>query len=94
LRRFIPFGEISQGPDLYEFVANNPVSKIDPLGLGFGGVWHPNQCPLRPGPCEVTCAGRAAYLGAACLALGNPWFIATCEFANALAWGACSANCK
>jgi RHS repeat-associated protein len=94
LRRFIPFGEISQGPDLYEFVGNNPENKFDPLGLGFGGVWHPNQCPLRPGPCEVNCAARAAIEGSACALLGNPIIIGFCEAAVAIAWGACSADCK
>jgi hypothetical protein len=42
-------GELGQSANLHEFVANAGPNLVDFSGLGFGGVYHPNQNPPRPG---------------------------------------------
>jgi RHS repeat-associated protein len=42
------------GINLYEFVGNSAANRTDPVGFGFGGVWHPNQNPPRPSPISGT----------------------------------------
>ena len=90
LRRFMHVSELLEGADLYTIVGNNAVNYYDPLGLGFGGVWHPNQsppklCPSVDGPfCRDLCWG----LGGLCAwAVGwNP--------AGAFACGALANQCS
>jgi RHS repeat-associated protein len=67
------------GPNLYEFVGDNPENNTDSLGLGFGGVWHPWQNPPRPTPptCTEACAlkyllGISAAAGVGTVGTGLP----------------------
>ncbi len=66
--------EVSQGPNLYAYVRNNSLNKIDPLGLSVGGPlpgwtgpgkpYHPSCNPFHgPGP-SLKCALLAALIPA------------------------------
>jgi hypothetical protein len=88
LRRFIPFGEISQGPDLYEFVRNDPESKFDPFGLSGittgKGKGHGTPCPVDCGSAEVHC-NEAAVVGCAILCMTSGPFAVACTAACSIA---------
>jgi RHS repeat-associated protein len=64
------FAEQIEGPNLYEFVMNDPISNGDPFGL----IFMPPQPPkpgLQHGGCQATCSnGDTATFGAAWY--GNP----------------------
>ncbi len=84
LRRFIRLGEVLQGPNLYEFASNDPVDKMDLLGL-FGGVWHPNNPCAKVQPCSKSACQKYAWKGYEACAVG-------CLFGGPLA-GPCEATC-
>ena len=45
----LPDAERSQGPNLYEYVSNDPVDTTDPLGLAGAGGAHNPYVPPPPG---------------------------------------------
>jgi RHS repeat-associated protein len=70
LMGLLPPPELLRGPDLYTYVGNDPEDKHDSFGLAFGGVWHPNQCPLRPSPCSKSgCMKSCTVITATCYIL-------------------------
>jgi hypothetical protein len=74
LIRFVPIAEMSQGPNLYTYVHNDPEDKYDSLGLGMPGFVPPHgppQCfmkPMKPGaPCWVAFIQISTMTGATLL---------------------------
>ena len=103
LNNVMPGSELFEGINLYVFVLNDPVTGLDPLGLGFAfPTWTPPG--QGPGPsicipkkvkslaCEMACAAAAAagaVLTCPETGLGAP----ACAAAWAAAGVACAALC-
>jgi len=79
--------EVSQGPNLYAYVHNNPINRIDPLGLSADpfGIGPPLPCLTtvdcaclkRPAECAIAglgaaAAGRSGTGGGAAAPVGGP----------------------
>jgi RHS repeat-associated protein len=73
LRRWIsrdplPGAELSQGPNLYTYVANDPVDLVDPLGFGpntYSGGWG---------------GGKTPNAGGGVFSAGGPWAVTVAFF--------------